>query len=55
MCDTFNKDVLGGDQTYFLLQHRHVNQSFKGLLFSLLHKSMATATLFLISFNSKSA
>lgn len=52
MCNIINKDVLGGDQTYFLLQRRHVDQYYpKVTLFLVLHKSVATAIL--ISFNSK--
>lgn len=32
MYDIFNNDVLGGDQTYFLLQCRHVDRGYKRLL-----------------------
>lgn len=52
MCNIINKDVLGGDQTYFLLQCRHVDQYYpKVNLFLVLYKSIAIAIL--ISFNSK--
>lgn len=55
MHDISNKDVLGGAEMYFLLQHRHMGQVYKRLLSLLFsHNSMATSIVFLISFNSKS-
>lgn len=54
MCDIFNKDVLGGDQPCFLLQAEACGSGLQRLL-SLLRKTVAAATPFLISLNSKCA
>ena len=56
MCDTFNKAVLEGDQTYFPLQRRHVDQGYKRLLsflFCTSHWQLLYLSRFLLTENAR--